>query len=215
MDDSKVKCFDFQVCAVPIDIFSDLAQYVITEVSVKSPFLLVFIHFVPMFVLIPVWCCVISGLMPLLWSWWWRARWYPSQSDPPFLTDTTGCGSYPSHFPHSANIYANQPSDSGRRFHEPSFDQFELITTDPHSGRGKPGGVVRVRNTADHHHSLNPHLDKKMGDERFPHLFAILVACSTFIVTLLFTSGAFGHQLGKYHKLFTSISENIIWLKFT
>ena len=37
-----------------------------------------------------------------------------------------------------------------------------------------------------------------IDDHKGHHVFAIFVACATFIVVILFTSGAFGHQLGEY-----------------
>ena len=39
---------------------------------------------------------------------------------------------------------------------------------------------------------------KRVGEHRFHHIFAIFVACATFLTVLLFTSGAFGHELGMF-----------------
>lgn len=37
-----------------------------------------------------------------------------------------------------------------------------------------------------------------MGRHRAQHLMAVFVACATFFVVILFTTGAFGHKIGEY-----------------
>jgi hypothetical protein len=64
------------------------------------------------------------------------------------------------------------------------------------AGDGGRGGMP-TQNSRDHL-SVSPLSDDMKTDNKYHHILAIMVACSTFIITILFTSGAFGHQLGRY-----------------
>ena len=43
----------------------------------------------------------------------------------------------------------------------------------------------------------------EMSGHNYLHLLALFVACCTFTVTILFTSGALGHRLGKSTALYS------------